>query len=499
MNGFGDSHKYDRSAYKKLCAALKGRNTGLTTADICAATALPLSQVKELLPRAADEFSARLEVTESGEIIYSFPQGFNSRYRGIKVRALRFLEKFVQGLAKTGTLLFKIWIMVMLVGYFVLFILIALLSIFISLYANSKSSDRDSGGGFFFGGSLLNMIIRLWFYSELTDAMTNRSRNWLPGQDYRRTKKASRPLHKAIFAFVFGDEVPDRNIGTTYNKALIARIQSQKGLISMPEFMAITGENLSDAEGSIMSFCVEYGGSPEATEEGTIVYRFDELLLNADKKMFRFSELQPPIIRQLRQFSQNKKSMNTWIGIINTVNLVFGSYFAFNALNTGPIVHNSETGIDSFYGFTYALFDIFAATPHTVLGIGLGLVPMVFSLFFWLIPAIRFYLLKKDNENIKFENLRRVGFNRIWSNPAHVSPNDIDSPYPECKPKNVIAARERIIKDMAVYSIPEITVDEKGTGVYSFNELLREKNALEKCRSVVDDKNLGKVVFDSDA
>jgi len=88
----------------------------VTVADVSAASALPLSAVRELLPKAADEFSAHLQVTQSGEILYVFPPGFKSRYRGFGI----FLEKAARicfsAIKKIAVLLFKIWIVVMLIG-----------------------------------------------------------------------------------------------------------------------------------------------------------------------------------------------------------------------------------------------------------------------------------------------------------------------------------------------------------------------------------------------
>jgi hypothetical protein len=58
----------DRPAYEKIVGALRRQPKGATVADIVARTALPLETVRDLIPAAADEYSGRLVVTESGEI-----------------------------------------------------------------------------------------------------------------------------------------------------------------------------------------------------------------------------------------------------------------------------------------------------------------------------------------------------------------------------------------------------------------------------------------------
>jgi hypothetical protein len=495
------------AAYRKLTQALKKRGSKIsperfqkvTTADVVAATALPLAEVRELLPQAALEYSARLEVTESGEILYSFPRGFVSRYRGFKVSLKKYASAFFKKIRLFGVLLFKVWIMVMLVGYFALFMLLALASLMLSAAAagssrsNSRSSSRDAGG-FYFVSHIFDLIIRLWFYSALTKSAEERY--------YGRSRQArpqGRPLHKAIFSFIFGDGDPNKDWDEKQNKALIAFIQSHKGVISQPEFMTVTGLPSQQAERALIACCCRFGGSPEASEEGTIVYRFDDLLLRADKTDRSFSSVSPPI-KRLRTFSSNKKTMNTWFGLINTVNLLFGSYFFVNALRLAPVITPDNLIPGNLYAISYHLFAVITRNPLPVMGVGLGIVPLVFSVLFWLIPALRFLGEKKENENIKLANLRKLGFGRIWADPRTVRDSDMDMDISECRPRKFAAARSQVIKDMGAYSVPDVQMDDSGAVIYDFKELKREKDVLETYRTKIDLKpdSIGKTVFDSD-
>ncbi|MDR1576432.1 MAG: hypothetical protein LBS37_10550 [Treponema sp.] len=486
----------EREAYRKITTALARRRKGATVADISAATALPLSQVRELLPRAADEFSGRLEVTESGEIRYSFPRGFVSRYRGFGAALRRFSAAFLSGLGTFSVLVFKVWIMLMLVGYFALFMAIAFASLFLSVAANSRSSDNRRGGGLYIGPGIFNLIWRLWFYSELTRSL---DRHYEAGR--RPARENKRPLHRAIFSFVFGEEDPNKGWAAAEKKAIIAYIQAHRGVISQPEVMALTGRDVSAAEETIMACCAEFGGSPEATAEGALVYRFDELLLRADTADRSFSGLSAPLQR-LKKFSDNPKNMNVWFGIINTVNLFFGSYFLYNAFNTGIIATPEQFNAASrIYAVAYLLFGYIAANPLPLIGVGLGLVPLVFSLLFWLVPALRFRREKRENEHIKLRNLKRLGFRHIWERPLEVESGAIKSDAPECRPRNLPAAQDRVIKEMGAWSIPDVEINPQGVTLYSFKELEREKRSLEKYRSGISGEQsaLGKTVFDSEA
>jgi hypothetical protein len=504
----------DRAAYRKITEACrKQRNgvTGVTVADIVGRTSLPLAMVKELVPKVADEYSARLQVTESGEILYSFPRGFKSKYRGAGVFMRNLLEKIGKGVTMFSSWLFKVWIMVMLVGYFALFMLLALAALVISIGGgSSSSSDSRSGrgGGLYFASGIFNFIMRIWFYSELTKSLDP----YYYGSKQRRPK--SRPLHKAIFSFVFGDGDPNADWETKEKRAVIAYLQANKGVISLPEFVMLTGKKQLEAEEAISAYCAEFGGSPEATGDGTIVYRFDELLARFDVTDRSFGGSSP--IKLLERFSTNKPGMNTWFCIINGVNVLFGGYYLYNALNTGvvgivqSIARNGErvshfvsraTGeaASYLYGITYALLTGVSSNPLPVITIGLGVVPLVFSALFWLIPAIRARKVKKGNQAIALENLRKVAFSRVWSSPHNVRSTDIAANTPEARPANLDKAQDKLIKEIGAYTQPEVSVGETGETLYSFPELDREKRALQTYRAGIQVQDLGGTAFDTDS
>jgi len=476
-------------AYQKITGALKRRTKGATVADICAVTALPLSTVRELLPKAADEYSGRLQVTQSGEILYLFPDGFKSRYRGIGVWLKKAAQKSAIFIKMSLSFLFKVWIMVMLIGYFVLFIAIALASVFISIAAKSSNSNRKGGG--FFGFGFFDLLIRLWFYSELT-------RPRYGNTNVTRKKKQYSPLHKAVFSFVFGEDDPNRDWQDRQNGAVIAYIQANRGVISLGEYMAFTGESVIEAEQTLLAFCSRYSGSPEVTEEGTIVYRFDELLLRADRA--NTGELIPPV-KRLKTFSGNSKSKNGWFIAINTVNLLFGSYFLYQSFSAGQLLTEIQyQAVSSLYSYTHYFLQMFTTDPAGLIRTVLGLTPFIFSFLFWLIPAFRYFLEKKENEEIKLANFKRFSFGKIWKSPSKIDAEKfLNVLNAECKPENISEARERVIKDIGAISVPDIEQNEEGKMIYSFNELENEKRALEKYRAGIDPEQslLGKTVFDS--
>ena len=481
--------------YKKIVNSLKQKKNGATIADICASTALPLATVAEFLPKAADEYSGHLRVTESGEIQYYFPNGFTSRYKGFGAVLKKATDKAAGFLKKSLVLLFKIWIMVMLIGYFLLFIALALATVFLQLTAKSGSKRSGSGRGGGVNFSVFNLVWRIWFYNELTRPSGNRNRNYRNSGD----KERKLPMHKAIFSFVFGEEDPNKDWGEKTDKSIIGFIQANRGVISLSEYMVFTGENILDAEENIMSFCSRFGGSPEVTEEGIIVYRFDKLLLQSNT-----NKITEPaaLLKKLKTFSANSKKTNWCFIAINTVNLWFGSYFLYQSFAVGKIIFDPvQPVVQGFYSSVYYFFSFILSEPHNFIRIILGIIPLVFSLFFWVIPAIRGLSEKKENKKNKLSNFKRFCFNKILCTPKNI---DVDSLIPGSNdffPDDPAAAAEKVINEVGSFSVPEIAAKENGKMLYSFNELEREKQEVKKYRDSIDTSKLqiGNTVFDSNS
>ena len=493
----------DAKAYQKILGTFKKSRSGITPADVAAGTGISLNQVKALLPLAADEYSARLEVTGSGEILYSFPRPFKSRYRGAVPALKKFFAAFGRFASRAGILLFKAWIMVMLLGYFLLFITIAVASILVSL-AGSRD-NRRGGGGMHVSFGIFDLIIRLWFYSELLNMGRGGRTAWQPSRS--GAKKKGRPLHRAIFSFVFGDDDPNGGRETLEKREFVSYLRKRRGVVSLPELMILAGQKPETAESFIKQLCSEFGGSPEVTGEGTIVYRFDEILLSGEQKTPENENTSAvsgsvlPLYKKLRPFSSNPQKMNFWFGLINGVNLLFGGYFLHASLTTGHILSEAALRSAGIYGQVYYFLTVAGLQALPVIQIGLGLVPLLFSAFFWLIPALRLYLLNKENNNIRFDNFRGLFYSRVWASPQAFKPADVEPREDANRPRNLAAARERALKEMAAYSIPEAALDDDQKEVFDFAELRREKDALKKYRLTIDPaKSLpGETVFDSGA
>lgn len=498
-------YDYDREAVRgKLLGGFKSAGRESTIADLAGLTGLPLSQIEAELPAVADEFGARLRVTEKGEILYSFPDGMKSRYKGFGPSMRRAFRAFKKGAIEVAKAVFKAWIVVMLVGYFVLFIALALFAMLASVAMqqggggrdNRGSGRRDGGGmgGLWLTSSLFNTLIRIWFYSELFKD---------PETRYRQTsnRRERRPLHKAVFSHVFGDGDPNQNWAEVEKKAFVAFLQTHKGVITMPEFMAITGMDPADAELAINKYLLEFEGTPEVSESGVLYFSFPKLLsrLGTTPDIMGSSVA----LKRLNKFSSNSAKADNVFRLINVFNLVFGGYFLYSAVAIGSAFYVSTPkglalrgGFQLIYSATGYLFQMLGAS-NPVPGIfwGLGIVPLAFSALFFAVPVIRALRLKVQDERIKFENLRRVVYRSVIGSREPFRPGSLNSLVDEAKPSDAMAA-EKIAKRLAAWSSAEPVSDG-----YEYKDIVRVQEEAEKVRKSIDLGAFapGRAVFDTEA
>lgn len=483
--------EYDRTAVREaIVGALKKRKGEAAPADVVAFTGLPKPQVDAELPAVADEYSGRLKVTESGEILYSFPDGFHSRYRGFGPAARRFARAAGKAAVKVGTFLFKAWIMVMLVGYFALFVALVVLSLVASVAGSASDRNgksRSRGGGLALTGRLVDLLVRVWFYNEVFSS---------PGQrryagSRSRSKENRRPLHKAIFSFVFGEDDPNADHEAVQKRAFVALARVKKGVILLEDFMALTGLPPEEADLAINRYLYEFEGSPEVSEAGTVYYRFPKLLLRARGDDAGVTDSP---FKRLRPFSANGKKSNAWYAGINGVNLAFGSYFLYCSLAIETLASRPVTGGTYLFWFVAKFFSQLFANPLGVISVGLGVVPLVFSLLFWAVPILRSGSVARQNERIRRENLRRVVYASAVERPSSARPPEPESLPAVARPSGRDEPR-KALEALAAYEGGEPIEG----GAWRLAELERKLADAEGVRRAVrpEDYDLGGVAFDS--
>lgn len=484
----------------KLVSFLKRKRGESTVADMIAGTGLPKYQVEQAAKVALNEYAGRLKVTESGELLYYFPEGMRSTVRGLGPSLRRFWKSFAQGSLKVLALLFKIWIVAMLVGYFVGFVALVVLAVLASFAASmanrsdNRGGGRDRGGGGFGGMylviQLLDFMLRMWFWSNLL------------GNQRKKPQKQGRAFYKSVFGFVFGEGDPNQGWDDAERRYIISYIRSHKGVITIEELMTLTGSESDEANLLMNRILLEFEGEPGVTDNGTVVYAFPELMRTSQSEQKALGQvpLLNPVSKRLAPFSANKKRTNGWILFFNSFNLAFGSYFLVTSLTRGADLVWGKTG-PLLYTYTGKLLEQAGISfPAPLMGIILGAVPVVFSILFFLVPWLRKINLDRRNARIREEALRRRILAQVLASPARVDPREVRPAGNDLDPGNLPAVSKRIIERLAASMGAEPLVTEKeGTFAYKFSDLERQIADLEEYRRKIDLKNyeVGRTIFDS--
>lgn len=495
-------YQYNTQAVEqRLVKTLKKRKREATVADLVAETGLPTYQVEEQIKHIVNDYRGHLKVTESGEILYHFPDGMKNQVRGAGPRAKRFLRKVASVAGRVLKTAFKVWTMVMLVGYFVVFVLLIVLAFVASMAAQAKGGGDSGGGGgrgrmggfgsFYLTTRLMQMSMYLWLYSG--------------GRPDRRGRKPrERPLHQSVFAFIFGDGDPALEWDQRERRAFIAYLRAAKGVSTVEDLMRLTGRSYDDSQQLLNRLSLEFEGEPDVTESGTLIYRFDQVLRSSDR-------LEQPVrgtefgreLKPLIPFNRNKPRLNKWIGFFNGFNLVFGAYFTGFALAFPGI---SEEGIGAFFILVASLFAQITANPVGLVFWVMGFIPLLFSAFFYLVPLVRRMRERRMNLERARENVRKRVLNEILDNPEEVDPESIqlgETPgLTEAEAKGLVL---QIIRDYAAERGAEVEEKRPASGaqpaayVYRFKEVAREQQDITSLRSSrkLADHDIGSVVFDS--
>ena len=252
----------------------------------------------------------------------------------------------------------------------------------------------------------------------------------------------------------------------TQTRAFADIVTKSGGVTSLGEYSGLSAESPERAGEQLLGWCSRFEGRVDVDDEGTVLYCFDALLeRNSVSRTPAWPE------EKERVWSTNRKSLNRAFILINGVNLVFGSYFVWQHL------HFAAGGLPGSLSFLYQVtLSLVAALPAAIplLYIALGLVPLAFSLLFWLIPLFRYRTLSRFNRTLrekrKEDTLERAIWTAAQGEKALKVHRDADS------------ATRRILARMAALGETESHTDEEGHSLWRFKTLEREARALEKAR-----------------
>ncbi len=473
----------------RILKSLKGRDGVATAGDVSADTGLGIEEVEQGLQEMVERYKSHLDVDDEGQLLYRFDSSFKPRGH----RKGRWWYETKKKVAWAMKMAFKGWIMVTLVGYTLTFILL-LLAFAIAGIAAAFSSEGEGGGAemMLLPFYLIIRIVELVFWFSLFDSMQQRNRGRGRGRGLhqrrgrgmygghgmgrrrsrgglmdklkaKKKEKPDEPLYQKIFRYVFGPEQKRDELAS--ERAFARFIRDHQGRVTAADWAKRTGMGLESAERALTASAMRFRGDINVSDEGVLVYTFDDLRVSAEAGADDDKKGPAPIwkrpMRLPKLTGKNSDSANWWISVANGFNLMMGGFVVASAVSL-----------------------------TSALAIGLGWIPLVFSTLFFMVPGMRRVKRKFEEKKVGRENERRQLVEAIYlstrdGRAAPVDANIFDTSE---------AGEELVLRYEA-----EPEVSEDGDIYYTFPQVAEQLSAGEKAREkATAELVFGKTVFSSD-
>jgi hypothetical protein len=335
----------------------------VTVGDVAAQAGLEINTAQRGILALASDAGAHLQVAESGDIAYVFPQNFRSILRN-KYWRLR-LQEIGQKVGNVLFYLIRISFGVILIVSIVL-MLIAIAAAVIAIYSsggdrnNNSNSNRSGGGGYLF-------IPRLWL-GDLFWFFDPGARHRHPHRQRRQRAADDTSLNflEAVYSFLFGDGNPNADLETRRWQEIGTVIRNHRGAVTAeqiaPYFDNLSPSQLED-EDFMLAVLARFNGYPRVSTTGDIIYHFPELQVTASQTA------QQPVSSYLQENLWRFSSATTG-QILLSIGL--GSVNIILALVLYSLLQNPEVAqYGGYIGFIQSIYWLLLGYGTAFLGIPL--------------------------------------------------------------------------------------------------------------------------------
>lgn len=359
----------DSEQIERIRQAVLRRGCSVTVGDIMSETGLNSDDAKAGLSKLIGTHEGVIRVSETGEMIYVFKSGCIRRdERSWWERNKKAIYKFIKKL-------FKIIIFAVLVIYFIIYLVIILALIF----GNRNSSSRSS----------FNPGIMIYYF-------------WgIGGNDYSDDGEKREPIYTKVYNFVFGPE--EAEIDPLEARTKCAQlIRAKNGILTVEDWILATGQSREKCESDLAKFTAEFNGTAEITNNGTLVYVFEDMLKST--RAGDRTNLPAPAwatLEQPRKLTANTAGGNAFVIGFNSFNLIMSSIIAIGGVD---LLYSPSNPNDPYQAMLYAQKQAELAPTF----FWLGFFPMIFSLLLFAVPLCRLPGNIKENRARKERNIRKA-------------------------------------------------------------------------------------------
>ena len=431
----------DAADIRRIESVLEDARAPITDADVAAASALDIGNVRRLLRQLMHRYECALDVREDGALVYRFSRPLRRLDKPTwRERFHRFGRRLWRGFSWA----YRASLAFVLVAYAVAFVVLIIAA---ALAASAAAEDEGPAeGAFRLVGAIFRGIFEFTTHSALMyadlDGFGYRHRHFEPTPALlsREKKKHKKGFVAAVYDFVLG---PDRVAlpEGAQTRELAAFVRRSGGSLTVADVQALSGMSREAAEKAFARFVAEFEGNVTITADGVMVATFPALLESASRAqdaepIYFWDEYEPPF-----ELNGNSAGQNVLVAGLGAFNLAGALAVLSGALPTG------------------------AATA-------LGVVPLiVFSLFFAL-PLLRWPLVWWNNRKQHETNIRKRLYRAIFgTREERVLFDEI------VERANERRTTEEELDPEALRSLIESTIDELGSSYELNNADEREMDA----------------------
>lgn len=373
---------FNSANYAPIIEAVENLGYRVTSADVAVQAGLEVNLAQQQLLALASEAGGHLQVAESGEIAFLFPNDFRNimRNRYWWLRVNEWWQKVWRVLFYLIRISFGIMLLVSIVLIFVTIAAILIISNSNRSGGGGGSNRSSRGFGFIF-------IPRFWFGPNLFSFL-----HWDNGDNYRKKKniynqgkKQKMNFFEVVFSFLFGDGNPNYNLEEKRYSAIATVIRNNQGAV-IAEQVAPYLDNLGNQysqefEDYMLPILTRFNGQPEVSPQGQLIYHFPELQITTNK--YKAQPIQAYLREDNWKFSSANSNQLMLAAGLGAVNLV-GALILGSLLEDGTVAAEIG-GLVAFVEIIYPL--LFAY--------GLG---------FLVVPLIRYFWVQWRNKKITARN-----------------------------------------------------------------------------------------------
>lgn len=447
-----------------------------TIQDIAGQTGFSTFDSKIGVEALMGKYSCQMQVTDQGELIYDFGSLIRTGSKTFREQ----LNEIGKLLWKGFTYFFKVWIMLMLVGYFVVFVVLLLAIAIASLFAGDRDEGISLDSGVF--TLVIRVLAEFFFWRTITGNLTYRQDRF--GYRFRQYEPITSDLFKSkskskkkkfiisVFDYVFG---PHRaEIHPMENQREVASyIRENKGIITIEEVRALAGWKDKKASEFFSEIISKFDGEIKVSDQGVIYGEFTDFMSGKHTEkstdiVFFWDEFEP-------EYALNGNSTKSNM-IITGMNLVV---------------------LLMSYGVLTSQFEI-----NPMGQFFLGVIPFAYSCLFFLIPLIRLIVNGALEKQRHLNNTRKRLMKKIFLDANAKIPLEQLNQTLNTSEEITDKVDENHIKQLMSNEIDDwkgdLFVDEDAALVYDFTQLRESQTEMIQMRAKRQiNVTTGQTVFDT--